>query len=98
MRLSRSFHRRQLADTELSQRPNQLDVRNGDDILRVEHAGAQERDGHGRLESGLAWTRRMWNEPCAYGSACQQQAPRHNKRMHQAVRQNGRAPLVMRDR
>jgi hypothetical protein len=37
-------------------------VRNGDQILRIEHACAQERDGHGRLESGLAWTRGVRND------------------------------------
>jgi len=52
-----SFNGRQLSTAELSQRPNQLGVRNGDEILRIEHAHAQEGDGHSRLESGLAWTR-----------------------------------------
>ena len=37
-------------------------MRNGDQILRIEHACAQERDGHGRLESGLAWTRGVRNK------------------------------------
>jgi hypothetical protein len=37
-------------------RANQLGMRNGDQVLRVEHTGSKKRDRYGSLESRLPWT------------------------------------------
>src|SRR5207247_5554525 len=71
-------------------------VRNGDEIPRIEHTHTQERDGHGRLESGLAWTRGVRNERdkstvgVLSGNADDQRGP--HLRCHAEVHQPDLAP------